>query len=58
MLLMRKFVTMQYEEQPLQIKSVTAPEGLKGKTKLLEVWSKLGFCKGLTLSNYGWSMLN
>nr|CAB3266712.1 transcription elongation factor SPT5 [Phallusia mammillata] len=30
MLLMRKFITMQYEEQPLQIKSVSAPEGLKG----------------------------
>ena len=30
-LLMRKFVTMQYQEQPLQIKSVSAPEGVKGK---------------------------
>ncbi|XP_078489937.1 transcription elongation factor SPT5 isoform X4 [Ciona intestinalis] len=29
-LLMRKFIAMQYDEQPLQIKSVTAPEGLKG----------------------------
>ncbi|CAK8694828.1 transcription elongation factor SPT5-like isoform X2 [Clavelina lepadiformis] len=29
-LLMRKFIAMQYEEQPLQIKSVSSPEGLKG----------------------------
>uniref|UniRef100_H2Y417 Transcription elongation factor SPT5 n=1 Tax=Ciona savignyi TaxID=51511 RepID=H2Y417_CIOSA len=30
LLLMRKFIAMQYEDQPLQIKSVAAPEGLKG----------------------------
>ena len=34
-LLMRKFVAMQYDENPLQIKSVSAPEGLKGKLSLL-----------------------
>jgi len=30
-LLMRKFIALQYDDNPLQIKSVSAPEGLKGK---------------------------
>ena len=27
---MRKYIALQYDENPLQIKSVSAPEGLKG----------------------------
>lgn len=38
--LMRKFVAMQYGDTPLQIKSVVAPEGLKGLN--WELWEH--FC--------------
>lgn len=30
LLLMRKFIAYQFTEEPLQIKSVVAPEGVKG----------------------------
>lgn len=30
LLLMRKWITYQYTNEPLQIKSVVAPEGVKG----------------------------